>query len=43
VRALPLEGFDPVELGALWRGKLLPVYKEFLTEMQRRAKHVACS
>lgn len=40
VRALPLEGFDPVEMGALWRGKLLPVYKEFLAEMQRRVKQV---
>ncbi len=43
VRALPLEGFDPVELGALWRGKLLPVYKEFLGEMQRRAGEFANS
>ncbi|MBI3876028.1 MAG: LysR family transcriptional regulator [Verrucomicrobia bacterium] len=41
VRTLPLDGFAPVELGALWRGKLLPVYKEFLDELQRRAKEFA--
>ncbi|MBM3876781.1 MAG: LysR family transcriptional regulator [Verrucomicrobia bacterium] len=41
VRALALAGFEPVEVGALWRGKLLPVYKEFVDEMQRRVKSLA--
>ena len=41
VRALPLKGFEPVELGAIWRGKLSPVYRGLLEEIQKRAKSIA--
>jgi len=41
LRALPLEGFKPVELGALWYGELNPVEKAFLEEIQRRAASLA--
>lgn len=37
LRFLPLEGFPPVLLGALWRGKPTPVVQFFLNEMQLRA------
>jgi DNA-binding transcriptional LysR family regulator len=41
VRAIPLPGFDPVVLGALWRGKSSALLQAFLDEMQLRAKRLA--
>jgi DNA-binding transcriptional LysR family regulator len=41
LRTLPLEGFKPVELGALWYGEPNPVEKAFLEEIQRRAADLA--
>ena len=38
LRVLPLAGFDPVVVGALWRGKPGPAVLVPLTEMQARAK-----
>ena len=41
VRGVPLPGFDPVIMGALWRGKSSTVLQAFLDEMQLRAKRLA--
>lgn len=39
VRLLPLpDEFAPVTIGALWQGKLVPITKALLTELQERAK-----
>ena len=38
VRALPLPGFPPAIIGALWRGKTTPLLQAFLAEAQVRAK-----
>lgn len=38
VRALPLPGFPPAVIGALWRGKTTPLLQAFLAEAQARAK-----
>jgi DNA-binding transcriptional LysR family regulator len=38
VRTLPLEGFPPLLIGALWRGRKTPLIDSFLTEAQKRAK-----
>lgn len=38
VRPLPLPGFAPVTLGALWRGKTSVLIQALLDEMQLRAK-----
>ncbi|PWU15237.1 MAG: LysR family transcriptional regulator [Verrucomicrobia bacterium] len=38
VRAISLPGFDPVHLGALWRGKPSTLVQAFLDEMQLRAR-----
>ncbi len=38
VRVLPLEGFPPVVIGALWRGRKTPLLEAFLEEMQLRAR-----
>jgi hypothetical protein len=38
VRPLPLPGFPPVPLGALWRGKTSALLQAFLDEIQLRAK-----
>lgn len=35
VRILPLEGFAPIELAALWHGKPSPLLRSVLGEMQR--------
>jgi DNA-binding transcriptional LysR family regulator len=35
VRILPLEGFDPVEIGAYWHGQLTPLIRAVLEEGQR--------
>lgn len=41
VRVVPLPGFPPVVLGALWRGKSSALIQGFLDEMQVRAKRLA--
>jgi DNA-binding transcriptional LysR family regulator len=38
VRALPLDGFPPVTIGALWRGRKTPLLQTFLDELQTRAR-----
>ncbi len=38
IRSIPLEGFTPVTLAALWPGKLTPLIQAFLDELQRRAR-----
>ena len=38
IRAVPLGGFTPVTLAALWPGKLTPLIQAFLEELQRRAQ-----
>jgi DNA-binding transcriptional LysR family regulator len=40
VRALPLQGFAPVVMGALWRGKISALLQVFLDELQLRAKRL---
>jgi DNA-binding transcriptional LysR family regulator len=40
IRVLPLAGFAPVPLGALWRGKPSPLLQVFLDEMQARARRL---
>lgn len=35
VRVLPLEGFEPVEVAALWNGELTPLLRAMLAESQR--------
>lgn len=41
VRALPLPGFAPVVMGALWRGKTSAMLQAFLDELQLGAKRLA--
>jgi DNA-binding transcriptional LysR family regulator len=38
VRALPLNGFPPLIIGATWRGRKTPLIDIFLTEAQKRAR-----
>ena len=38
LRALPLDGFPPVTIGALWRGRKTPLLQTFLDELQVRAR-----
>jgi DNA-binding transcriptional LysR family regulator len=38
IRALPLPGFAPILIGALWRGKATPLMQALLDELQLRAK-----
>jgi DNA-binding transcriptional LysR family regulator len=40
VRTLPLNGFPPVVIGALWRGRKTPLIETFLDEAQRRVKRL---
>jgi DNA-binding transcriptional LysR family regulator len=40
VRTLPLDGFPPVVIGALWRGRKTPLIETFLVEAQRRVKRL---
>jgi DNA-binding transcriptional LysR family regulator len=40
VRAVPLEGFPPLIIGALWRGRKTPIVELFLAEAQKRAKKI---
>jgi len=41
VRAIPLPGFPPVAIGAMWRGRTTPLVQAFLDELQVRAKRLA--
>jgi DNA-binding transcriptional LysR family regulator len=38
LRALPLPGFSPITVGALWRGKMTPLLQVLLEELKTRAK-----
>jgi DNA-binding transcriptional LysR family regulator len=38
LRVLPLDGFPPVTIGALWRGHKTPLLQTFLDELQTRAR-----
>jgi DNA-binding transcriptional LysR family regulator len=40
VRLLPLEGFDPVEVGGYWRGQLTPLMRAVLEEGQRYVRQL---
>jgi DNA-binding transcriptional LysR family regulator len=40
VRVVPLPGFEPVVMGALWRGKTSAMLQAFLDELQLRAKRL---
>jgi DNA-binding transcriptional LysR family regulator len=40
MRALPLRGFPPVVIGAMWRGRTTPLLAAFLEEMKLRAKQL---
>ena len=41
VRALPLPGFSPIKIGALWRGQMTPLLQAFLDESKTRAKELS--
>lgn len=41
VRALPLPGFPPVVIGALWTGRKTPLLEFFLAELRSRARQLA--
>lgn len=41
VRRLPLDGFAPIEVGALWAGRPTPLVKLFVEELQARARALA--
>jgi DNA-binding transcriptional LysR family regulator len=41
IRAIPLDGFAPVVLAALWPGKMNPLLQAFLDELQARARILA--
>jgi len=38
VRALSLDGFPPLVIGAMWRGRKTPLMEAFLSEAQKRAR-----
>jgi hypothetical protein len=40
VRMLPLEGFPPAVIGALWRGKKCPLLDAFLDMARQRAREL---
>ncbi len=40
VRALPLRGFPPVMVGAMWRGRTTPLIQAFLDEMKLIARRL---
>jgi hypothetical protein len=40
VRALPLKGFPPAKIGALWRGKKTPLLDAFLDMARQRAQEI---
>jgi len=39
--ALPLDGFPPVVIGALWRGRKTPLLEAFLNEVKSRAQRLS--
>jgi DNA-binding transcriptional LysR family regulator len=41
LRVLPLEGFEPVVMGALWKGKSSALLQAFLDELHVRAKRLS--
>src|SRR5260370_30096517 len=41
IRALPLAGFPPVTMGALWRGRKTALLETFLEELKLRAQRLA--
>jgi DNA-binding transcriptional LysR family regulator len=41
IRALPLPGFQPVVIGALWRRRKTPLLETFLNEVKLRARRLA--
>jgi DNA-binding transcriptional LysR family regulator len=41
VKVLPLPGFPPVVIGAMWRGRTTPLLQVFLNEFQARARQLA--
>jgi DNA-binding transcriptional LysR family regulator len=41
VRTLPLPGFAPIKIGALWHGKVTPLLQAFIEESTLRAKELA--
>jgi hypothetical protein len=41
LRALPLPGFAPVTMGALWRGRKTALVDVFLEELKLRARRLA--
>lgn len=41
VRMLPLKGFPPAMIGALWRGKTTPLLDAFLDMARQRAREIA--
>jgi DNA-binding transcriptional LysR family regulator len=40
IRAIPLPGFTPIVIGALWRGKITPLVQALLDELKLRAKRL---
>ena len=42
VRRIPLDGFPPVTMGAVWAGKLSPIARHFLAEVEAQAKAIDC-
>ena len=42
VRRIPLDGFPPVTMGAVWAGKLSPIARHFLAEVEVQAKAIDC-
>jgi DNA-binding transcriptional LysR family regulator len=41
VRSLPLPGFAPIVIGALWRGRATPLVQAFLDEARLRARELS--
>lgn len=41
-RRVPLEGFPQVSVAAVWAGKLAPITQQFLGEVGKQAKMLAC-
>jgi len=40
LRRIPLEGFPPITMGAVWAGKLTPIARHFLAEVETQAKTI---
>ena len=40
VRAVPLEDFEPMTIGAVWSGALPPLARQFLSELESEAKAI---